>query len=253
MSGRRDASPWLLVSGCGSEQAVVSARAAARPAPTIRRMSGLSVDIRQSGFCLAARRRDRFVKLAPALGAPAGAFDGLARHRDIRALAREEPMAGPALPPPCSQELEELRRQHDVAVFLALPLLDPQDHSVAVNGGDRQAERFGDAQTGRIAGGQNHPMVGQVDGIKEADDFLRTEHDGERLHPFRDRQHLCRIPRAAERDVVQEAQSTDGDDDRPGGQPALVGQVQLVGADLLGAEAIRRLVERYNLKLEDRS
>jgi hypothetical protein len=28
-----------------------------------------------------------------------------------------------------------------------------------------------------------------------------------------------------------------------GGQPALVGQVQLVGADLLGAEAIRRLAE----------
>jgi hypothetical protein len=63
-------------------------------------------------------------------------------------------VAGLALTPPRAEELEELRRQHDVAVFLALPVLDPQDHSVAVNGGDRQAEGFGDAQTGRIAAGQ---------------------------------------------------------------------------------------------------
>ena len=59
------------------------------------------------------------------------------------------------------------------------PLLHPHDHAVAVNRADRQAEGFGDAQTGCIAGLQNHPMVGhpmvgQVDAVEEADDLVRA-------------------------------------------------------------------------------
>jgi hypothetical protein len=145
--------------------------------------------------------------------------------------------------PPVAEQLEELRGQHDVPVLFPLALLHAQDHPPAIDGGDRQANGFADAQAGRVAGGENHPVIGQVDAVEEVDDFVRAEHDRERLGSAGDRQHLSGIPLAAQRDVVKEPQGGDRDDDRLRRQPALVSQIQLVAADLVGAEMIRGLAE----------
>src|SRR6476661_7167939 len=69
----------------------------------------------------------------------------LARTHMLPAIARKQPgLAGshPSLlarhAPPVAQQLEKVRRENDIPVLLALALLDPDDHSVAVNVGELQ-------------------------------------------------------------------------------------------------------------------
>src|SRR5712691_3895592 len=60
-----------------------------------------------------------------------GAVELTGRERLDRVAPREQPgtrqqhAAAPTLPPPGTQQFEQLRRQHGVAVFAALALLDP--------------------------------------------------------------------------------------------------------------------------------
>ena len=46
-----------------------------------------------------------------------------------------------------AQQREQMRRQHDVAVFAALALLDADDHVLTVDVADLQRDHFGGAQT----------------------------------------------------------------------------------------------------------
>src|SRR6266481_6368652 len=67
----------------------------------------------------------------------------LARTHMLPAVAGKQPgLAGshPSLlaryAPPVAQQLEKVRRENDIPVLLALALLDPDDHSVAVDVGE---------------------------------------------------------------------------------------------------------------------
>src|SRR5438105_11307283 len=69
----------------------------------------------------------------------------LARAHMLPAVARKQPgLAGshPSLlarhAPPVAQQLKKVRRENDIPVLLALALLDPDDHSVAVDIGELQ-------------------------------------------------------------------------------------------------------------------
>jgi hypothetical protein len=67
----------------------------------------------------------------------------LARTHVLPAVARKQPgLAGshPCLlargASPVEQQLKKVRRENDIPVLLALALLDPDDHSVAVDIGE---------------------------------------------------------------------------------------------------------------------
>lgn len=112
--------------------------------------------------------------------------------------------------------------------FLPLPLLDPQDHALAVDGWGRESHRFGDPQARGVAGREDRTMLGERDAVEKLDDLGGAEHH--RQGPWRSR---CRDdglhrPRLLERDLVQEAQRGDGDDQRRRAQLLLVGQIDLV-------------------------
>src|SRR6202048_5220033 len=69
----------------------------------------------------------------------------LARTHMLPAVARKQPgLAGshPSLlarhAPPVAQQLKKVRRENDIPVLLALALLDPDDHAVAVDVGELQ-------------------------------------------------------------------------------------------------------------------
>jgi hypothetical protein len=57
-------------------------------------------------------------------------------------------------PPPGAQQLEHLRRQHEVAVFAALTLFDPQEHALGVDLADLERDDLGNAQPGTLGDGE---------------------------------------------------------------------------------------------------
>ena len=93
--------------------------------------------------------RDRLGKARASGGDAAGAPDRVASDRLLRALAGKEPVPGPVDLPPGAQDLEQLRREHHVAVLLPLALRDAERHPFAVDGGHGEAGGFGDAQARR--------------------------------------------------------------------------------------------------------
>jgi hypothetical protein len=55
-------------------------------------------------------------------------------------IAREEPLLGLGYWPPVTQDLQQLWGKHDIAIFLAFALFNSNDHSLAVDIGDFQAD-----------------------------------------------------------------------------------------------------------------
>ena len=58
--------------------------------------------------------------------------------------AGEEEVTGPDGLPVGAEDLQQPRREHDVAILLALALADADDHALAVDVGDAQAGDLGD-------------------------------------------------------------------------------------------------------------
>ena len=83
--------------------------------------------------------------------------------------------------PPVAQRLQQLGREHDVAVLLALALLDTHHHALAVDLAGLQANGLGDAQAGGVAGGQDRPVLEALDATKKMQHLLGAEDDGQLL------------------------------------------------------------------------
>jgi len=97
------------------------------------------------------------------------------------------------------------------AIFIArqlhsFALLDAQDHALAIDGGGRKSDGFGDAQAGCVACGQNGTMLSALDTVKELKDFLGTKDHGQRLRLFRSGDDVLEGPVLLESHFVEEAQ-----------------------------------------------
>src|SRR3712207_5789224 len=94
-----------------------------------------------------------------------GAVHLTGRQRRDRIAAREQPAlrqhqaAAASLAPPGAQELEQVRRQHGMAVLAALALLDPDQHARAVDVAHLERHDLGDAQSGAVGGAQRGPVL----------------------------------------------------------------------------------------------
>jgi hypothetical protein len=105
-------------------------------------------------------------------------LDGILADRLLRPLTREEPCGRSGRAPPCAEQLEELGREHHVAILLALALLNANDHTTAVDIRRSEAEHLRDAQARGVAGRQNRAMLESGDTLQKLEYFVRTEHDG---------------------------------------------------------------------------
>ena len=156
----------------------------------------------------------------------------------------EQPLARrPGAPPVVAQGLQQPRREHDEAVLAALALVHADNHAAAVDVGGPQADGLGDAQAGRVAGGQDRAVADDAHRVEEARHLLGAGHDGQLARLLGGGQDLGDVPVALEGDAVEEAQGGDGDADRGGRELLFRGQEQLVVADLLGAQPVRGLAE----------
>src|SRR5260370_2893090 len=102
-------------------------------------------------------------------------------------IAGKKPVLGPFHSPPRSQDFQQLWGEHYVAILHSLALLDPQDHALAVDGGRRKSDGFGDAQAGTVAGGQDGTVVPARHASQKLDEFPGTEDHRPGTRPFRTR------------------------------------------------------------------
>jgi hypothetical protein len=110
--------------------------------------------------------------------------------------------------PVAAQDVEQLRREHDIALASSLALLDPDHHAAVVDVGDLQVRRFGGAQPSRIRGRQRGAALEARPDFKEANDLVRAQHDRKLLQLARIRNPLGKF-RPPRRDAIKEPQGAD--------------------------------------------
>lgn len=125
--------------------------------------------------------RDRFGQSGEVARFRAGLSYRTPGDRLVGSIAGKEPFLWSPHLPAIAQGLQELGRQHNVAVLLAFALLDANDHSLAVNARGLQLNRFPDAQAGGIASGQDGVVFDVEDATEEPLNFLGTEDDRQPL------------------------------------------------------------------------
>jgi len=140
--------------------------------------------------------------------------------------------------PVAPQQREQIGGEHHHAVALAFALTHPDDHALRVDVGALKMAELGDPYARGIEGGENGAMLEVARGQQQRLDLVATEDDGERLGLFGIGEEVDH-PRAAQGGLVEKAEGTHGlDKDALGG--LLAEEVELVGADVLGSQAIRR-------------
>jgi hypothetical protein len=90
--------------------------------------------------------------------------------RLARLPAREQPAPRPRQTPVGAQDLQQLRRQHDITVLAALALLNPDQHAIAVDGADRQARDLADPKARSVRCWQRRP-------VRQAGNRFQKPHD----------------------------------------------------------------------------
>lgn len=139
-------------------------------------------------------RRDRFGQAGEVARFRAGMSHRIPGDRLAGTIAGEEPRLWPPHLPIVAQDLQELGRQHHVAVLLAFALLDADDHPLAVDARGLQLNRLRDAQAGGIACGQDGVVFDVEDAAEELLNFLGAEDDRQLLRLLGEREDLFRRP-----------------------------------------------------------
>jgi hypothetical protein len=120
------------------------------------------------------------VGLADARESPrllAAEFDRAGADRLAGNITIEEPPLRLDRAPVAAPRVQQLGREHHVAILPSLSLIHTDHHPLTVDVGRFQANGLGDAQAGRVTGGQDRPMFSAADALKKLADFLRTQHN----------------------------------------------------------------------------
>ena len=161
--------------------------------------------------------------------------------RRARLPAGKQPLARPRQPPVGAQDLQQLWRQHDIAVLAALALLDPDQHPVAVDGANREACDFADAQARAVGRRQRRPVAQAWHRLQKPHDLVGAQHHRQLLR-LAGGNDVFKSIAPAQGDAVEEPQRAHGlIDVRP--RPLLRNQMELVGPHLLKAKPVRRTAE----------
>src|ERR1041385_7094607 len=140
-----------------------------------------------------------------------------------RNIAGKQPRLGLHGSPPIPQSFQQLGGEHDVAIFLALALIHPDDHALAIDIDGLQANGFGDTQASRVASGQDGAMLGAGHTIQELQYLLWTENHGQLLRLLGRRNDVFQGPIPMQGDLIEKAESRYGDENRTGSQLPFVG------------------------------
>jgi hypothetical protein len=137
-----------------------------------------------------------------------------------------------------SEQVESHRGQGYLAVTTALAA-DMEDSAGTVDIGELEAGAFHEAQATCVDSGQADAIDGDADGVENAPDLLSAEDDGERLGVAR-LGDVQAFPIAAERLVVEEPETAEGNRKGASGQLLVDRQVQQIAANLFFFERVGR-------------
>ncbi len=108
---------------------------------------------------------------------------------------------------------------------MALALGHPDHHPLVVERAGLQANGFGDAQAGGVAGRQDRLVFDVFDTAEKMENFSSAENDRQFLGLPRSGDARFQVPASLEGNIVEEAKGGSGDDDRTRLQLPLVRQV----------------------------
>ena len=117
-------------------------------------------------------RRDGFGNVASMVSLSTCVLNRMSGDVLARNIAGEEPVLRSLHTPPLSQDLQQFRGEHHVAILHSFALLDPQDHALAVDGGGCKSDGFGDAQSSSVTCSQDGTMLSALNRVKKSNDFL---------------------------------------------------------------------------------
>src|SRR5262249_4023559 len=86
-------------------------------------------------------------------------------------------------------------------------------------------------------------MQEAVNAAEKVHDLFGAENNGKFLRFLGSRDDVVQFPIPMQGNSVKETKGRGGDQDGTGGELLFVGQIDLIGTNLLGAEEFRRLVE----------
>jgi hypothetical protein len=114
---------------------------------------------------------------------------------------------------------------------------------LAVNVRRLQADGFRDPKARRIARGQNRAVFDVFDAVQKLQYFFWAHNHRQCLGLLGRWNDVFDGPVFAERNLVEEAQSSHGDEDGTRRQFLFVRQVHLISTNIFGTECLRRLAE----------
>ncbi len=194
--------------------------------------------------CVSERvRRDRFGEPAAFGSQFAGIPDAIPRDVRTRDHARKHPRGGSCRAVPITQDHQELIGEHDVAILLSLALYHTDSHALTVDVGGPERDRFRDAQSRRVANGEDRARLATGHAAQELPYLFGTQDDWQCLGRLWHRQDFLHVPGSLQRHGVQEAQRRGRDADRARCELLLVCQIDLVGSDVDRTEPFRRSPE----------
>ena len=179
----------------------------------------------------------------------AGAIELARRHWLHRIATRKQPALGSRRPPPGTQQVQQVRRQHHVAVFAAFALLHADQHTFAVDVGDLERNHFSSAQACAIGHAQRRPVLEPWCRIQQTHDLFRTEHHRQ-LAGLMNEVRMLDDGVSLERDPEKEPQRRYVTIDRPCADAAR-SHMQLKTSYVLEARSVRRPAEKHRQVLDD--
>jgi hypothetical protein len=188
-------------------------------------------------------RGDGFGNTGLLTGQSANEFNGAGRDGLAGQIAGKQPMLGPCLAPVVPQDVQQLGREHDVAVLAPFARVHADHHALAVDRLRRQAAGLGDPKPGRIANGQDDPVLRVLDCNQKAVDLVRAHNDWTFLWLAAGRDRVVDAPVPLQGDVVEETDSRDRDQDGAGRKALVQGEMQLIGSDIVRPKQVWRSAE----------
>jgi len=163
----------------------------------------------------------------------AGKFNRASVNRLAGNIALEQPIFRPNGPPVTAQRLQQLGRQHHVAILLTLALIDTDDHTLTIDISSLQMDAFGDAKAGRIARCENRSMLWTAHTTEKVEHLLWAQDHRQSLGFLWRGDDVLKSPVLLEGDLIEKPQGGDGDQDRASSELPFLGQINLIRSDVL--------------------
>jgi len=127
----------------------------------------------------------------------AGPIELTRRHRVDRVQPRKQPDLWPRDPPPVAQKLQQMRREHRVAILVALPRSTREHHTLAVDIRHLQRDDFRNAQAGTIGDAERSLVFDAGRRLQQARDFFGAEDDRQFARLVDERQMPNQVSRSS--------------------------------------------------------